>query len=226
MALPGIMSNASPMLALSRCCLATHRRRWHRPGKDAAVWYQSGCFAGTCRRPAAGGDRPCHIKVARGNILAARQRGEPIPEGWALDADGNPTTDANAALAGSMVPMADAKGAALALMIEVLAAALTGSAFADEASSFFEAEGTPPNTGQVMLAIDPGLVTGDMAERLAGFAARIEADGGRLPGSSRVVRRGMAVSGFTVDKAALAAACDIARSPWNSLSAGKLLMRR
>ena len=152
-------------------------------------------------------------KVARGNILAARQRSEPIPEGWALDADGNPTTDAEAALAGSMVPMADAKGAALALMIEVLAAALTGSAFADEASSFFEAEGTPPNTGQVMLAIDPGLVTGDMGERLAGFAARIEADGGRLPGSSRVVRRGMAVSGLSVDKAALAAACDIAGIP-------------
>src|SRR3954453_17894899 len=53
-------------------------------------------------------------RVARGPIVAARQRGEPIPEGWALDADGRPTTDASAALAGTMIAMGDAKGAALA----------------------------------------------------------------------------------------------------------------
>lgn len=149
-------------------------------------------------------------KVARGNIMAARQQGKPIPEGWALDQDGQPTTDADAALAGSMLPMADAKGAALALMIEVLAAGLTGSAFADEASSFLDAEGNPPNTGQVMLAIDPGVVADDMLDRLASFAQRIEADGGRLPGSGRMIRRGMAVRGLEVDDAALTAACEIA----------------
>ncbi|MGC6484393.1 MAG: Ldh family oxidoreductase [Candidatus Puniceispirillales bacterium] len=151
--------------------------------------------------------------VARGNILTAAQKGEPIPEGWALDADGRPTTDPEAALKGSMVPMGDAKGAALALMIEVLAAGLTGSAFADEASSFFEAEGPPPNTGQVMLAIDPGVVARDMLERLSDFAARIENDGGRLPGSTRLVRRGAAVTGITVDQKALAAAQEIAGLP-------------
>ena len=65
-------------------------------------------------------------KVARGNIMAAKQRGETIPEGWALDADGKPTTDPDAALRGTMVPMGDAKGTALALMVEMLAAGLTG----------------------------------------------------------------------------------------------------
>ena len=93
-------------------------------------------------------------KVARGHILAAIQKGEPIPEGWALDADGKPTTDAKAALAGTMVPLGDAKGTALALMVELLAAGLTGANFAHEASSFLDAEGPPPGTGQLIIAID------------------------------------------------------------------------
>ena len=75
-------------------------------------------------------------KVARGNILAAKQKGETIPEGWALDADGKPTTDPEAALAGTMVPLGDAKGTALALMVELLAAGLTGANFAAEARPF------------------------------------------------------------------------------------------
>ena len=62
-------------------------------------------------------------KVARGKILAATQTGAPIPEGWAFDPDGNPTTDAHKGLAGTMVPMGDAKGTALALMVELLCAA-------------------------------------------------------------------------------------------------------
>jgi len=63
--------------------------------------------------------------VARGKVMAASKRGEAIPEGWALDADGNPTTDPKAALGGSMVPMGEAKGAALALMVEVMADRMT-----------------------------------------------------------------------------------------------------
>src|SRR5690606_19350669 len=60
-------------------------------------------------------------RVARGKIMVASQTGEPIPEGWALDADGRPTTDPKAALAGTMVPIGEAKGAALALVVEILA---------------------------------------------------------------------------------------------------------
>ena len=133
-------------------------------------------------------------KAARGNIMAARQRGDDIPEGWALDQEGNPTTDAAAALKGTMVPLGDAKGAALALMIEVLAAALTGAGFGYQASSFFEAEGDAPDVGQLMLMIDPDVMSNSFGvegfgERLSGLAATIVNDGGRLPGQGRMKRR-------------------------------------
>ena len=80
-------------------------------------------------------------QVARGKILTAAQKGEPIPAGWAVDDEGNPTTDAKVALKGALQPIGGAKGAALALMVEVLAVALTGARFSSEASSFFDAEG-------------------------------------------------------------------------------------
>ena len=62
-------------------------------------------------------------RVAKGKIMAAVQRGEDIPEGWALDAEGNPTTDANVAMKGTMVPMGETKGTALAIMVEMICAA-------------------------------------------------------------------------------------------------------
>ena len=80
-------------------------------------------------------------KVARGKIMVARQNKEPIPKGWALDSSGQPTTDPEAALSGTMLPMGEAKGAALVLMVEVLSAALTASHFGFEASSFFPLKG-------------------------------------------------------------------------------------
>ncbi|MCE2516710.1 MAG: Ldh family oxidoreductase [Alphaproteobacteria bacterium] len=149
-------------------------------------------------------------KVARGNIMAAHQRGEDIPEGWALDQHGAPTTDSGAALNGTMVPLGDAKGAALALMIEVLAAAVTGAGFGHQASSFFEADGTPPNTGQMMLMIDPGAMAPNFAERLAGLAALIEGDGARLPGGGRMAKRAAADAGIEVNDKAWQAALDLA----------------
>ena len=150
-------------------------------------------------------------KVARGNIMAAHQRAEDIPEGWALDSEGRPTTDSAAALKGTMVPLGEAKGAALALMIEVLAAAVTGAGFGHEASSFFEAEGTPPNTGQMMLMIDPGVMAANFADRLAALAELIEGDGARLPGGGRMAKRAAAEAGVEVNDAAWQAALDLAR---------------
>lgn len=130
-------------------------------------------------------------KVARGKIMIAAQKGEGIPLGWALDAEGQPTTDANAAMAGTMVPIGEAKGAALALMVEILTAALTGAHFAYEASSFFTAEGPPPRIGQFFIIIDPRVFAG------AGFTARVEEliaeiraqEGTRLPGDRRLAKR-------------------------------------
>ncbi|MEO1701999.1 MAG: Ldh family oxidoreductase [Pseudomonadota bacterium] len=124
-------------------------------------------------------------KVARGKVMNARKTGKEIPEGWALDQDGHPTTDPQAALAGTMLPVGEAKGTALALMVEILASVMTGANFSADAGSFFTADGTKPGTGQFLIAFNPQ----DHAE----FVGRIEQilraievmDGARLPGSRR-----------------------------------------
>jgi (2R)-3-sulfolactate dehydrogenase (NADP+) len=130
-------------------------------------------------------------RVARGKILIAAQKGERLPENWAVDADGRATRNAQAALEGALQPIGGAKGAALALMVEVLAAALTGASFAFEASSFFIAEGPPPAVGQFLVAIDPGAFAGEreFAERIVALVQAIEGDGARLPGSRRLALR-------------------------------------
>jgi (2R)-3-sulfolactate dehydrogenase (NADP+) len=141
-------------------------------------------------------------KVARGNILAAKQKGERIPPGWALDGAGQPTTDPDAALAGTMLPVGDAKGTALALMVELLAAGLTGANFAAEASSFLNANGPPPGTGQLIVAFDPAAFGGSL-ERFGALIASIESQpGARLPGTRRLAaRRKAARDGLPVSDA-------------------------
>lgn len=133
-------------------------------------------------------------KVARGKVMVAARQGEPIPEGWALDSTGRPTTDAEAAMQGTMLPMGDAKGAALVLMVEILAAVLTGARFGFEASSFFTADGEPPGVGQFLVAIDPeAFSAGAFAERLETLIGAILAqDGTRLPGERRLALRAAA----------------------------------
>jgi (2R)-3-sulfolactate dehydrogenase (NADP+) len=147
-------------------------------------------------------------QVARGKILTAAQKGEAIPKGWAVDEAGQPTTDAKAALKGALQPIGGAKGAALALMVEVLAVALTGARFGFEASSFFDADGPPPGVGQLLVAIDPGAFGGTevFAERMKALAAMIEGNGdARLPGSRRIALRDAAArEGVTVDGKLLA----------------------
>ncbi len=130
-------------------------------------------------------------KVARGKIKVAAEEGKPIPEGWALGPDGQATTDAKAAVSGTMLPMGDAKGATLVLMVEILSAALTASHFGFEASSFFDAEGPSPDIGQLIIAISPGpLSGGQFAERLETlFSAILEQPGTRLPGSGKAAMR-------------------------------------
>jgi (2R)-3-sulfolactate dehydrogenase (NADP+) len=130
-------------------------------------------------------------EVARGKVMMAAKEGRPIPTGWALDRDGRPTTDAQAALAGSMLPIGAAtspKGAMLALVVELLVTALIGAQFGFEASSFFEDEGNRPRIGQAFIAIDPGALAGS-----AGYLDRVEVlvaemlrdEGVRLPGARR-----------------------------------------
>jgi (2R)-3-sulfolactate dehydrogenase (NADP+) len=127
-------------------------------------------------------------EVARGKIMLAAKEGRPIPEGWALDAEGRPTTDPQAALSGAMLAMGGAKGALLALVVELLCAALTGAAYGFEADSFFEEEGNRPRLGQALLAVDPGALAGAQAfaARLEVFLAAMQGEPGvRLPGSRR-----------------------------------------
>lgn len=164
--------------------------------------------------PRTGGEPPVVIDlslsvVARGKVLLAQQKGQAIPEGWALDRHGRSTTDPGAALAGTMLPMGGAKGAALALLIEVLAAGLTGAHFAFDASSFLDAEGTPPATGQLLIAIDP-VATGGAGtnEHLATLFSAVQSDeGARLPGAYKADRRRRAhLEGLDVPESILALA--------------------
>jgi (2R)-3-sulfolactate dehydrogenase (NADP+) len=132
--------------------------------------------------------------AARGKIVAAQKAGKSIPEGWAVDATGQPTTDPSAALAGTLSPIGGPKGGALALMVEILGAALTAGAFGWEASSFFDAEGAAPDMGHLFIAIDPGPVSGQgfagrMSVLLDAVAAEPEV---RLPGVRRFAARAAA----------------------------------
>ncbi|RQO53388.1 sulfolactate dehydrogenase [Variovorax sp. KBW07] len=150
-------------------------------------------------------------EVARGKVMVAAKQGKPIPPGWAVDRDGQPTTDAQAALEGSMLPIGAAsspKGAMLALVVELLVTALIGAQFGFEASSFFEDAGNRPRIGQAFIVIDPGALAGsasylDRVEVLV--AEMLRDDGVRLPGARReALRRRAEADGIEVPDALLA----------------------
>ncbi len=125
-------------------------------------------------------------KVARGKIMHAKKVNTTIPEGWALDSSGKPTTDPDQALKGSMLPIGEAKGSALALMVEILAATFSGGRPSNEASSFLDPDGDPPGVGQFLMFIDPGKDNGSFYNRLEKLLVNIEkTDGVRLPGNRR-----------------------------------------
>lgn len=124
--------------------------------------------------------------VAKSEVILRSRRGEAIPEGWALNAAGQPTTDADAALKGSMLPAGGAKGFGLGLLVEVLASALAGAVPSRKASPFSGPVGGPPATGQCFIAIDPAAFAEGFADRIAELATAIAAqDGARLPGTRR-----------------------------------------
>lgn len=152
-------------------------------------------------------------EVTRGKIMVYAKEGKPIPLGWAVDKDGNPTTDAKAALTGSLMPIGGAKGAALALMVEVLCVALTGAAFSFENDSYFE-PGNKPRIGHAILAIDPAALAGSESY-LSRMEVLIEAmlrdDGVRLPGARRQKLVAAArTDGVTVGDAQWAELCTLA----------------
>ena len=140
--------------------------------------------------------------VVRGKIMMAMRRGERIPEGWALDRHGRPTTDPKEAIEhGSLFPIGGAKGAMLALMFELICAALTGAAIGPEADSFFSEQGNRPRIGQAFIAIDPGALAGmeRYFERVETVIGAMQADPEvRLPGARRFAAEKAAAAGIEV----------------------------
>jgi LDH2 family malate/lactate/ureidoglycolate dehydrogenase len=136
--------------------------------------------------------------VARGKIIQAAQVGEPIPLGLAIDAEGHPTTDAQAALEGSVLPFSGPKGSGLSLAIGMLSAILAQADFDDELASMYEDFDRPQNVGHLFLIIDPWR----LSDQGAGLA-RLDALVDRL-GDLRPVEEGMAVQYPGEPEAALA----------------------
>ena len=131
-------------------------------------------------------------EVARGKLMVAAKEGKPIPLGWALDIDGNPTTDPKAGMAGSMLPVgavSSPKGSMLALIVELLVTAVIGAQFGFEASSLLVDEGNQPRLGQAFIVIDPGALAGidvyyERTECL--ITEMLVDDGVRLAGARRL----------------------------------------
>ncbi len=138
--------------------------------------------------------------VAKSEILRRRRAGQAIPEGWAFGPDGRPTTDPDVALQGSMAPSGGYKGVGIALLVEVLAAAVSGAVLGLDASPFSGPAGGPPRTGQTFIAIDAGTSSGGaFGARIARLVGAIAAqDGARIPGHGRAAARRRAVHGVAV----------------------------
>ncbi|WP_298678145.1 Ldh family oxidoreductase [uncultured Lentibacter sp.] len=132
--------------------------------------------------------------VALGKITMAKAAGQPIPLGWAVDCDGQPTTDPEAALAGSLVSMGGYKGWGFGLMAELLAAGMTGSLASQDVAPLKAPEGAPHDLGQYYLLIDPA-AGADFEARLAQVAGAVALDeGARMPGQGRAPRPSVEVA--------------------------------
>ena len=145
-----------------------------RPGRLPLVWDQASSV------------------MAQGEILLAAQRGDMLPEGVGLDADGRPTTDPRAVLdGGSILPFGGHKGSSIAFMIEIIAGALTGGPFGFEDRSHEYPGAQTPKAGQTVILIDPLLVPGNRYfERIESLFEAIAASGvERLPAERRYARR-------------------------------------
>ncbi|WP_337871583.1 Ldh family oxidoreductase [Meiothermus sp.] len=132
--------------------------------------------------------------VARGKIIAAAKKGEPIPAGWALDREGRPTTDAQAALEGSLLPIGEGKGFALAVLVEVLAGALAGDVLSPELPLPWMPPEQAAKPGLLLLAFDPAAFGTGYAGRVAQLIEALKAAGGRIPGARRAALREKALT--------------------------------
>jgi LDH2 family malate/lactate/ureidoglycolate dehydrogenase len=124
--------------------------------------------------------------VARGKIYLARQRGEPIPPGWAIDAEGTPTTDPEAALAGIIQPMAGHKGYAISVIMDMLSGVLTGSSFGPGVAGPYQPD-KRSGAGHLLIALDitPFQPLGDFGRRMEAMIAGLKS-ARRAPGTEEI----------------------------------------
>jgi (2R)-3-sulfolactate dehydrogenase (NADP+) len=138
------------------------------------------------------------------NVRQAAARGTPLTDGWAVDENGKPTTDAGAAIKGALLAFGGARGGNIALMVEVLAAGLTGASWSLDAPSFNEGSRCP-DSGLLVLAIRPDLLDAEFRSRLTTQADRLAAHGVHIPGRNRQARRlAAARDGIQIDADLLA----------------------
>jgi len=170
--------------------------------------------------------------VARGNIIAAQKRGQSIPEDWALDPDGNPTTDASAALLGTVLTMGGHKGYALAVMVEALSSVLSGAAVGSNIGSMYKNLDRKQDVGHFfcLLDIDAFIDVAEFKQRMDAMIDGIKACRKRpgveeilVPGerSSRTIAQNRK-DGIKLDAATLKELRELANEldvPWSIQSA-------
>lgn len=142
---------------------------WPRPGKAPLVFDMA------------------TARLAKGDVQIAARDGHELPDGTGLGPDGEPTNDPNKVLQGVQLPFGGYKGSAIALMVELLAAGMTGDQFSYEAAENDNNDGAPPKGGELVIALNPAMLGGDdWQAHCDGFFERLEAlDGVRLPGARR-----------------------------------------
>ncbi len=140
--------------------------------------------------------------AARGEIELHRRAGKAIPEGWAVDSDGAPTTDAEAAMSGAMLTFGGHKGSALSAMIELMAGPLIGDFLSLESMAYDAGAGATPYHGELILAIDPATFMGGQAahhaERAEALFDAIVGQEARLPSQRRHAARARNLASGTV----------------------------
>lgn len=137
-------------------------------------------------------------------VKLAADEGRAIPLGWALDAEGKPTTDAARGLSGSMAPAGGYKGFGVGLIVEVMCAALAGARRGPEMGSFMANDGKPIGCGQFFIALDPkGFSGGAFARQIDALSRSILAqDGARLPNARRAANhKRLAKQGLPIERA-------------------------
>lgn len=140
--------------------------------------------------------------VAKSKFKEYKAEGKPLPEGWALDKDGNPTTDADEGIVGLVQPMAGFKGYAISMLIDIVSGVLSGSAYLDKIGRFYSEDSGSMNIGFYITAIDPRVVCGDEYDtEIKAYTQRLKnsacADGQRivLPGEDRIANKNKMTDG-------------------------------